>query len=124
MRHGALFGVVVAALVCCGGCSILSTPGPRVVRAGTGTRMACDATYVAPVLDAAITIAGAALAVWGATASEDPEGHVVTGRNFAFVPGALIAGAFGISAAYGFPKVAACKRAAAGQSPLVVGSRK
>ena len=72
----------------------------------------CESTYVAPAIDAAIAIAGSALIAWGATAKQDPEGHVVTGRNFAEIPGFLLAVPFGFSSVYGFVTVGQCKGAA------------
>jgi hypothetical protein len=91
----------------CTGCSVLAIRGPRTTQHG---EVVCDASYVPPVIDAAIAIAGVALIVWGAGAHRDPEGHTVEFRNFAALPGVAMAVPFGLSSAYGFNKTASCQR--------------
>jgi len=102
--------VVVVVVVVVSGCSAFAVRGPRT--APTTREVVCESTYVPPVIDAALAIAGAALVVWGLTGHEDPEGHSVTARDFAAVPGGVAMATFGISSAYGFSKVASCKHAA------------
>lgn len=109
-------GLVLVVAVCGTACSFLAVPGPRAAPASR--RVVCDATYVAPAIDIVLALAGAAVMVWGATADSDPEGHTVTARDFAVLPGVVVGMAYGISSAYGFSKVADCKRRAARSSGL------
>lgn len=100
--------MVIAAMFATG-CSAIAVRGPR--KSPTGVTCPTP-SYGPPVIDALIAAAGVALIVWGATAERDPEGHTVTGRNFAAYPGIAMALPFGLSSGYGFTKVSSCRRAA------------
>ena len=105
--------MVLACAVLATGCSFVAVSDPRPMRGpAPAGAVVCESTYVAPVFDALVAIAGIALIAWGATAESDPEGHTVTGRDFAAIPGLALLVPFGFSSVYGFTKVADCKRAA------------
>ena len=102
--------LLVVALLFATGCSVLSVRGART----TPTKaIVCESSWVAPVLDTAIAVAGAALMVWSAgdTNTGETDGHTLTKREFAKYPGVALAVPFGISAVYGYATVSECKRA-------------
>lgn len=90
------------------GCSPLAIPRARTLPTGD---VVCDASYAPPVVDAAIATAAAAVAVWGVTEPDtgETDGHTMTLREAALVPGVLGVIAFGFAAGYGFSKVARCR---------------
>jgi hypothetical protein len=100
-------GLVIALV--CASCSVITVRGPRTTPRGD---VVCDASYVAPAIDAAITLAGVALIVWGAQPETNEEGGPAPAQNFAALPGLLMAIPFGLSTLYGIGKVSSCQGAA------------
>lgn len=92
------------------GCSVLSV---RDAHTTPTKAIVCESSWVAPVIDTALAVAGAALMAWSATDDNTGEGdgHSLTNREVAIYPGFALALPFGFSAAHGYSKVASCKRA-------------